>query len=193
MKVDQSSLQLLIELRNPEELRADPRNSKVHTAKQIKQVCRSIIEFGWTNPILIDENDGVLAGHARLLAAKQLGLREVPTIRIGHMSAAQKRAYLIADNKLAENAKWDRKMLALEHEAIQLLDPDFDLTISGFELEEIHILFDNEIATRETAIPPVADGDAISRVGDLWQLGHHLVLCGDALESASYERLMGGE
>lgn len=81
----------------------------------------------------------VLAGHARLLAAKQLGLPEVPTIRIAHMSAAQKRAYIIADNKLAENAKWDRKMLALEHEAIQLLDPDFDLTISGFGLEEIQI------------------------------------------------------
>jgi ParB-like chromosome segregation protein Spo0J len=121
MKSDQSALRLLIEWRSPADLRPDPKNSKIHTPKQIRQVARSIVEFGWTNPILIDELDNVLAGHARLLAAEELVLTEVPTIRLSHMTPAQKRAYLIADNRLAENAKWDRKLLALEHDAIAQL------------------------------------------------------------------------
>jgi hypothetical protein len=194
MRADQSALRLLIEWRTPTDLRPDPKNSKIHTPKQIGQVVKSIVEFGWTNPILIDEADNVLAGHARLLAGKELKLAEVPTIRLAHMTQAQKRAYLIADNKLAENAKWDRKLLALEHEAIQLLDPEFDLTLSGFELDEIEVFFDNELPSHQDAVPAVdTKQPSVSAVGDLWHLGEHLLLCGDALVGENYARLMGGE
>jgi DNA modification methylase len=194
MQSQKADFEMLVEWRNRTELKPDPKNSKIHPPKQIEQVARSIGEFGWTNPILIDELDGVIAGHARLLAAEKRGMTKVPTIRLAHMSPAQKRAYMIADNKLAENAKWDRKLLALEHEAIQLLDPDFDLTLSGFELDEIEVLFDNEIESRQDSIPPVNIKDPpVSRVGDLWQLGEHLLLCGDALRAESFDVLMDEE
>src|SRR5688500_4789719 len=133
MNYPAASLEPIIELRAIGELKPDPRNSKIHPRKQIEQVCKSITEYGWTNPIIIDERDNVLASNARLKAAQELRLSHVPTIRLSHMSEAQKRAYLIADNKIAENAKWDRRLLALEHEAIQLLEPGFDLTHTGFD------------------------------------------------------------
>ena len=194
MQPDHSIAQLALEWRPPSVLRKDPRNSKLHTPKQIKQVARSIEEFGWTNPILIDEADGILAGHARLAAARQLGMAEVPTIRLAHMSAVQKRAYIIADNKLAENAKWDPRMLALEHEAIQLLDPEFDLCLMGFELDEIEVMLDNELRFEQDEVrEPDLSQPPVSRIGDLWALGDHRLYCGDALQRESYERLLGGE
>ena len=194
MNYPTGGLEPIIELRAIGELKLDPRNSKIHPKKQIEQVCKSITEYGWTNPIIIDERDNVLAGHARLKAAQELRLSHVPTIRLSHMSEAQKRAYLIADNKIAENAKWDRRLLALEHEAIQLLDPGFDLTHTGFDADEIEVLFESVLQIGERA-PPVPDATqpAVSRIGDLWRLGKHLLLCGDALEASSYERLLGSE
>jgi DNA modification methylase len=184
----------IIEMRHPSELRPDPKNSKLHPAKQLKQVVRSIEEFGWTNPILVDEDGNVLAGHLRLQAAKKLGLATVPTIGLSHMSPAQKRAYIIADNKIAENGSWDRKLLALEHEAIQLLDPAFDLSLTGFDHDEIEVMFDNLLDPTGGSIPKAdVENPPVSRLGDVWRLGEHLVLCGDALAPESYERLLGSD
>lgn len=194
MQPDATIFAPLIEMRRPPELKPDPKNSKLHPAKQLKQVIRSIEQFGWTNPILADEDDNVLAGHLRLEAAKKLGLDQVPTIRLSHMSPAQKRAYIIADNRIAENGGWDRKLLALEHEAIQLLDPSFDLSLTGFDHEEIEVLFDNLLDPAEDAVPAVdTSRPAVSHLGDLWRLGEHLLLCGDALLPGSFEQLLGSE
>ncbi|MGH6658583.1 MAG: ParB/Srx family N-terminal domain-containing protein [Sphingomicrobium sp.] len=172
MQPNSTILAPLIAMRSPSDLKPDPKNAKVHPAKQLKQVIRSIEEFGWTNPILTDEEDHVLAGHLRLEAAKNLGLNSVPTIKLSHMSPAQKRAYIIADNRIAENGGWDRKLLALEHEAIQLLDPSFDLCVTGFEHEEIEVMFDNLLLANED-VPPAPDTSKppTSRAGDLWRLG----------------------
>ncbi|MGI8705821.1 MAG: site-specific DNA-methyltransferase [Sphingomicrobium sp.] len=184
----------LIEMRSSSDLKPDPRNSKLHPPKQLKQVMTSIEEFGWTNPILTDEAGSVLAGHLRLQAAKKLGIKQVPTIKLSHMTAAQKRAYIIADNRIAENGSWDPKLLALEHEAIQLLDPEFDLSLTGFDHDEIEVMFDNLLEPSEDAVPAADPSKpAVSRLGDLWRLGDHLVLCGDALLPEPFERLLGSE
>lgn len=193
MQADSTIFAHIIEMRAPSDLTPDPRNSKLHPAKQLKQVMRSVEEFGWTNPILTDEKGNVLAGHLRLEAAKKLGLKLVPTITLSHMSPAQKRAYIIADNRIAECGSWDRKLLALEHEAIQLLDPAFDLSLTGFDHDEIEVMFDNLLQPDGDRVPSVTDGESVSRVGDIWELGDHLVLCGDALVPGSYERLLGSE
>ncbi len=184
----------IIEMMSSSDLKPDPRNSKLHPAKQLKQVMRSIEEFGWTNPVLIDEEGSVLAGHLRLEAAKKLGIKQVPTIKLSHMTAAQKRAYIIADNRIAENGSWDAKLLALEHEAIQLLDPEFDLSLTGFDHDDIEVMFDNLLRPNQDDVPAV-DGDipAVSRLGDLWRLGDHLVLCADATLPESFEQLLGSE
>ncbi len=145
----------IIEMMSSSDLKPDPRNSKLHPAKQLKQVMRSIEEFGWTNPVLIDEEGSVLAGHLRLEAAKKLGIKQVPTIKLSHMTAAQKRAYIIADNRIAENGSWDAKLLALEHEAIQLLDPEFDLSLTGFDHDDIEVMFDNLLRPNQDDVPAV--------------------------------------
>jgi len=138
-------------------LKPHPQNPNTHRAKQIERIARSIRDFGWTNPIIIDEDDKVLAGHGRLLAAAKLGIDMVPTICLSHLSAAQRRAYIILDNRLSEvGGTWDKKLLALEHEAIRLLDPEFDLTSTGFELDDIEIMFDSLIEVSEDE-PPEPD------------------------------------
>jgi ParB-like chromosome segregation protein Spo0J len=122
------------------QLRPHRGNPRTHSAKQIRQIAGSIREFGFNTPILIDQNDGVIAGHGRILAAKLLGMSEVPTIRLDQMTEAQKRGYIVADNRLAESAGWDRELLALELSYITELESDFDLTITGFETAEIDLL-----------------------------------------------------
>ena len=122
------------------QLRPHRRNPRTHSARQIRQIANSIRKFGFNNPILVDQNGGVIAGHGRILAAKLLGMSEVPTIRLDQMTEAQKCAYIIADNRLAENAGWDRELLALELSYITELEIDFDLTITGFETAEIDLL-----------------------------------------------------
>jgi DNA modification methylase len=186
---------LVVTYRGREELKPHPTNAKLHGKEDIARVMKSVRTYGWTIPILIDEQANVLAGHARLEAAKQLGLEEVPTICISHMTPAQKRAYIIADNRLCEiGGKWSRKLLALEHEAIQLLDPEFDLTATGFELDDIEIMFENELEGRDDEVPePDRSRAAVSRLGDLWILGEHRLLCSDALLVPSFEQLMGNE
>ena len=171
-------------------------NARTHSIKQIRQIADSIEKFGWTNPVLVDGTGGVIAGHGRIEAAKLLGLDEVPTILLDNLTSAEIRAYIIADNKLAENAGWDREMLALELQGLIELDTDFDITITGFEMPEIDILIGElEIAEEDDPadeVPEVSDGPPVTRAGDIWCIGKHRLICGNALDPASYARLLDG-
>ena len=175
------------------------RNARTHSKKQIKQIAASIEEFGFTNPVLIDGAGRIIAGHGRVEAAKLLGRTSVPTIRLEHLSSAQVRAYIIADNRLAELAGWDDEILASELQVLSTLDLDFDLELTGFETAEIDLLIgsleaDNASAEPESAFAgPDRSKPAVSVPGDLWRLGDHLLLCGDALKQESYAALMGHE
>jgi hypothetical protein len=176
-----------IELWSIDRLRPYERNPRAHSDGQVDQIAASMVEFGWTNPILVDENAGILAGHGRLLAARKLGLAEVPVIRFEHLSEAQKRAYLIADNQLALQAGWSEELLA--EELAWLRDERFDLDLIGFdasELERLLALADGEAASDEAE-------DEVSKPGDLWVLGNHRLLCGDATILADVERVLGGQ
>jgi DNA modification methylase len=171
------------------------RNARTHSKKQIKQIAESITQFGFTNPVLIDRENTILAGHGRVAAAKQLELIEIPCVRLEHMTKAQKRAYAIADNKLALNAGWDEELLAEELEAILGEDAGFDVSITGFSLAEIDNLIEGR-AVEEDGDPAddVLPEEAPSRckLGDIWQLGPHRLICGDALDPAVVELLMDG-
>jgi len=168
-------------------------NPRTHTPEQIAQVAASIREFGWTNPILVGADNEVIAGHARLLAARQLRLTEVPVIQLGHLTEAQRRALVIADNQLALNAGWSDETLRLELHALQ--EADFDLNLVGFDDEELARLLAAQDAveglTDEDAIPDVPESP-ISVAGDLWQLGPHTLLVGDATSAQDVARLMSG-
>ena len=170
------------------------RNARTHSKRQIDQIAHSIQEFGFTNPVLIDGSNGIIAGHGRILAAEQLGLKEVPTIELSYLSHAQKRAYIIADNKLAELAGWDEELLALEFEYLSEFDAEFDLTITGFEMGEIDVLIDDLHieAVTEDEVQDVPDNYvAVTQRGDCWVLGAHSVVCGDATSSLDMAALMG--
>ena len=186
---------LAVTYRTLTELKPHPQNSRAHTRAQIKLVAGSIGTYGWTNPILIDDDDNVIAGHARLEAANLLKMAQVPTICLSHMTPAQKRAYVIADNRMNEVAgSWDRKILALEHQAIRLMDPDFDISSTGFSLDDVEIMIDGLTLSREDEpARPDRSRPAISLVGDLWLLGEHKILCGDSLLASSFEALLGDE
>src|SRR5262245_62145555 len=172
------------------------RNPRTHSKKQLRQIADSIRTFGWTNPILIDGNGVVLAGHGRLAAARSLGIERVPTICIDDMTEAQKRAYILADNKLAENAGWEPELLALELKGLLELDLDFDVTVTGFEMGDIDVLIGDldeeaddldQLPDIDPSVPPV------TQVGDLWQLGRHRLLCADATQPSSFEILIAAE
>lgn len=170
------------------------RNSRTHSDAQVAQVAASIREFGWTNPILVDGEDVIIAGHARLLAARKLGLEEVPVIVLAHLSPAQKRALVIADNKLALNAGWDEDTLRAE--LVSLQEDGFDLDVVGFSDEELRVLLGDggeavATATDEEAIPE-APVNPVSRAGDLWAIGKHRLVCGDCRDSGAVARLLGG-
>jgi DNA modification methylase len=184
-----------IELWPIEKLRPYERNPRMHSDAQVDQIAASMVEFGWTNPILIDENAGILAGHGRLLAARKLGLAEVPVIRFEHLSEAQKRAYILADNQIALQAGWDDALLA--EELAWLRDERFDLDLVGFdapELERLLAIADGDAASDETEDEvPEPPEDPVSRPGDLWVLGNHRLLCGDATVLADIERVLDGQ
>jgi len=171
------------------------RNSRTHSPEQISQVANSIMEFGFTNPVLIDGQGGIIAGHGRVMAAKSLGLAEVPCIRLGHLSEAQKRAYVIADNKLALNAGWDEEMLALEFKALN--DMGFDLELTGFDLGDIDELLAELDATPEGETDadeaPAVQAEVKTQPGDVWMLGKHRIMCGDSTDAGSVALLMDGE
>ena len=168
-------------------------NPRTHSQKQIRQIATSIETFGFTNPVLVDASGTVIAGHGRVRAAKLLGLQRVPTIRLDHLSPEQIRTYVIADNRLAENAGWDRELLALEFQGLAELDLDFDLTVTGFETPEIDLLVgDVEVSDAVEDVPKIdPDRPVVSRAGDLWVIGRHRLLCGDSTEAGSYDRLFG--
>ena len=169
-------------------------NPRTHSQKQLEQIAASIRHFGFTNPVLIDDDDGIIAGHGRVAAATLIGMSEVPTVRLSHMSEADVRAYVIADNRLAEQAGWDRELLAVEFTYLSALDLDFDLSITGFELPEIDILLDEARTDPLTGIdniPEPEPGPAVTRPGDLWLIGDHKLICSDALDVTSYDRLLG--
>ncbi|WP_167853590.1 ParB/Srx family N-terminal domain-containing protein, partial [Roseovarius aestuariivivens] len=160
------------------------RNARTHSKKQIRQIAESIETFGFTNPVLIDETRTILAGHGRVEAAGLLGWQDVPCLRLDHMSADEKRAYVLADNKLALNAGWDEDLLAAELGELMSSDLDFDLSITGFSIPEI----DGVLETVSPVDPGDPEDDALPsttrarvRPGDIWQLGPHRLVCGDAL------------
>lgn len=169
------------------------RNSRTHSAEQVAQIAASIREFGFTNPLLIDEQGGIIAGHGRLLAAQKLGFDEVPAITLQGLSDAQKKAYVIADNKLALNAGWDDEMLRVEF--MELQEMGFDLELTGFSLDEIAGLQIDEIEeglTDEDAVPDAPE-TPVTVLGDVWQLGDHRVMCGDSTSIDAVEKLMAGQ
>lgn len=186
-----------IEYRAPSSLRPYERNARKHSKKQIRQIADSIERFGFTNPVLISDADEIIAGHGRVAAAKLLGMESVPTLRLSHLNETERRAYVLADNKLALNAGWDQEILAIELQA--LIDLDFDVTATGFSLAEIDFTLDavrdsdpDAVAGPEDDIPPIG-GPAVTRMGDLWILGRHRLVCGDARNAGDYTRLLEGE
>lgn len=167
-------------------------NTRTHDEKQVAQVAASIKEFGFTNPILVDGENGIIAGHGRLMAAQKLGMETVPCLRLGHLTDAQRRAYIIADNKLALNAGWDEDALAVEIE--RLLEDGFDLDLTGFGEDEISDFLKDETEglTDEDEVPEVA-GEVVSIAGDIWLLGDHRLMCGDSTSIDAVEKLMAGQ
>ncbi|MBX3485130.1 DNA methyltransferase [Phenylobacterium sp.] len=181
-----------VELRSVAELRPLGRRARRHSPQQIGKVRDSIKQFGFLNPILADETGAVLAGLARLEAAQQLGMRSVPVIVASHMTAAEKRAYVLAENKLAELAEWDREILGEELRELAALDLDFDLEIIGFTGVEIDALTDLKLDDGADDEPEVPSHPVTER-GDHWQLGDHRAYCGDATDPVAHAVLMSGE
>jgi DNA modification methylase len=177
------------------DLKPDPRNPRMHSSKQIRQLAASIKTFGFNVPVLVDRKLRVIAGHGRILACRELGCDEVPTICLEHLSEAQARAFMIADNRLTEIAVWDDRVLAEHFKELSLLDLDFDLEATGFSMGEIDLLIENLSPVPEGAHDPADDlpdaaGPSVSKLGDVWLLGSNRVLCGSALEQTAYAALM---
>jgi DNA modification methylase len=192
------AIRMLIVYRAIDGLTPDPANPRCHSRKQIRQIAESIRIFGFNVPILIDRESKVIAGHGRLLACRELAITEVPTLCLDHLTQAQARAFMIADNRLTEIASWDDQLLAQQLKDLSLSGLDFSLEITGFEMGEI----DLRIASLEDTPAPDADpadvlpqapGPPVSKIGDLWLLGHHRVLCGNALDPGAFTALMGEE
>jgi DNA modification methylase len=194
---------LNVEYRKVEALIPYARNPRTHNDEQVAKIAASIVEYGWTNPVLVDGDNGIIAGHGRLAAAHKLGLTEVPVIELAHLSPTQKRAYVISDNRLALDAGWDDAMLALE--LAELSEAGFDLALTGFEDAEIEALLadnlgDSDGDQEQDADEPDAADDVpdtpttpVSRAGDVWALGQHRLICGDASDPSVIASLMLGE
>ncbi len=170
------------------------RNARTHSETQVAQIAGSIAEFGFVNPVLVGGDNIIIAGHGRVMAAKKLGLKTVPTIKLDHLTENQRRALVIADNKIAENAGWDEELLRLELQ--NLADEDFDLDLLGFDDVELDDLLtsldDDEAAALDENIPEVQE-NPVSRTGDIWIMGEHRLLCGDSTSEADMKKLMAGE
>ena len=181
-----------------EDLQPWGKNARVHSPKQVRQLARGIEQLGFINPVLIDADNRILAGHGRVAAAKLLGLRSVPCLRIENMTPAQKRAYVLADNKLALGASWDEQVLAEELQDLISMDAEFDIGVTGFSIPEIDGLIEGLHPEQpgdpdDDEPPEIPQGPPISTAGDLWLLGDHRVLCGSALEDNAYAALLGDE
>ncbi len=180
----------------PAALHNNPRNARTHSERQIGQIMASIRRFGFTSPVLVTAEKMIVAGHGRVEAARRLGLTEVPTIALDGLSPEELRAYVLADNKLALNAGWDEEMLRIELGELCSIDLDFEIDLTGFGAAEIDVLLDGKAGpdpAGEEEEQPLPAGDPVSRRGDLWVLGRHRLLCGDAREAADFARLMEGE
>jgi hypothetical protein len=189
-----------VEMRAVDGLKVNPRNARTHSTRQVQQIAASVREFGWIIPIVVDEEGVVLAGHARLHAAALLDLAAVPTIQVKHLTPERKRAFMPADNRLAELAGWDEDVLTVELQELSDLAVDFNFEVTGFDTVDLDRLESPKPAkTAKPEVVPevvpelVRDRPAISAPGDLWKLGQHLIFCGSALEQASYEELLGNE
>jgi DNA modification methylase len=189
---------LRIELVPINRLKLDPRNPRLHSPRQIAQIAGSIRAFGFNVPILIDRDGNVLAGHGRVEAALKRGLPEIPVIRLEHLTPAQARAFAIADNRLSEISTWDDRLLGEIMRDLAAVELDFDLEATGFSMGEIDLRIEGlSVSTGNgpdpaDQLPEIADQPPVSRSGDLWQLGRHRILCGDALEPGSFDALMQG-
>src|SRR5271163_82789 len=191
------NLGLKVVYRRIDELKPDPANPRRHTKKQIRQIGKSLQAFGFIVPVLIDSNDNIRAGHGRVLAGRDVGIAEVPTLCLDHLSPAETRAFMIADNRLTEIANWDDRLLAEQLKDLSVHGLDFSIEVTGFEMGEI----DLRIASLEEpperdddpadVVPKVPDGPAVSKLGDPWLLGGHRVLCGNAVDAADFTALMG--
>ena len=173
-------------------------NARTHSDDQINKVSASMVEYGFTNPILVDSRDGIIAGHCRLAAARKIGLEEVPVVILDHLSDAQRRAYILTDNRLALDGGWDESMLAAELERLQ--EDDFDLALTGFSDEELEAMLDLEDGQGDGGEGSFDDGEIpeppatpVSQPGDMWILGDHRLLCGSSLVAEDVIRLMNGE
>jgi DNA modification methylase len=180
-------------------LQLDPNNPRSHSRRQIRQIACSIETFGFNVPVLTDGNQKVIAGHGRVMACKELGWGEVPTIELGHLSQAQAKAYMIADNRLTDNSVWDDRLLAEQLQELSVQDLDFNLEAIGFDMGEIDFRIEGLISGAEEeddpadALPALSQEAPVSKPGDLWLLGQHRVYCGNSLEPTAYETLMAGE
>jgi len=170
------------------------RNTRTHNKEQVLKIASSIKEFGFTNPILIDKDNGIIAGHGRVMAAAKLNMKELPCIRLGYLTEAQKKAYIIADNRLALDAGWDEELLKLEIEELQGFD--FDIDILGFDTKELENILKEPVEVKEDdfdvekALEDIKE--PITKRGDIWQLGRHRLLCGDSTAVTDIEKLMNG-
>jgi DNA modification methylase len=180
-------------------LKLDPKNPRLHSPRQIRQIVRSIKAFGFNVPVLVNAGLKVIAGHGRILACRELGWTVVPTIRLEHLTEAQARAFMIADNRLTENSVWDDRLLGEQLKELSVLDLDFDLTLTGFDTAEIDLRIEGLQAgvggAKDAAdkLPPDTTRPPVSRAGDLWLLGRHRLLCGSALDPGAYELVMEDE
>ena len=189
-RVSPSARQLEVEYRPVSSLKPDPRNARTHPKRQIEQLVRSIAEFGFTNPVLIDEDDKLIAGHGRLRAARELGLSDVPTITLEGLTEAQKKVLRLADNKIALNAGWDLEILKLELDEIGTLDVDFDLSLTGVASGEIDVALKAAHDPDDELIPAVPR-EPKTNIGDIWILGQHRLGCGDGRAVEFLRRLVG--
>jgi len=185
-------LRLTVIYKDPKALRPREKNPRKHPKRQIEQLKRSITEFGFVRPVLLDGSDGIIAGHGSVQAAIELGMTDIPTVRVDHLSPDQVRAYVIADNKLAENAGWDRELLALELKELAL---NFDITLTGFEMPEVDLLLGELDPGLDAAdeIPDIGPKQRpVTRAGDLWRIADHFLLCADSTRRESYDALLQG-
>jgi DNA modification methylase len=185
-------LDLHVEYCRVDELKPHSRNARIHSKHQIRQIAESIKAFGFTNPILIDRASRIVAGHGRARAAELLGMERVPTIQLENLNEDQIRAYVLADNRLAEKAGWDQNILAIELQHLLTIDSDFDVTITGFEVPEIDLILEESNSKPDTddifAVPDT--GPPVTQSNDLWMLGKHRILCSNSMAKASYDVLM---
>lgn len=186
---------LVVTYVSPMEVKPYRNNPKKHSEKQVTQLINSIKEFRFNNPVLIDENNELIAGHGRLLAAQHLHLEKIPPIYLTHLTQAQKKAYRIADNKLTENGKWDIDLLKLELKDIEQLDLNLNLDLTGFDNQEIDVWFNPPIPAKQELnnIPYINPNEIVSKLGDVWCLRQYRIICGNALEQNTFERLFEGK